>query len=117
MSLSKTLSKVASKVIKIVGVQCTFTHENTDTFDPATGARTTSNTVFTGYGVKDRYDKQEIDGTTILSSDIKLVLQRATQVPRVDDTCTIGSDSYRVMAVSDVDPDDYDVIYEVQLRL
>ena len=117
MSLSTSLSSVAAKIIRKFGVVCTFTHEQTDTFDPATGVKTKTETTFTGYGVKDVFAKEEIDGTNVLSSDIKLVLERTDDVPSVDDTCAIGGISYRVMGVMDVDPADYDIIYNVQLRL
>ena len=116
MSFSLSLRKVASGVIKKFGVECTFSHETEDSFDPATGIKSKTTTTFTAYGVKDGYSKEEVNGSTIQSSDIKLVVQVTGDIPVVDDTCTIGAITYRVMAVMDTDPADIDVIFEVQLR-
>lgn len=116
MSLSASLSKVAANIIKKFGVLVTFSHETTDSFDPATGVKTKTTTTFGGFGVKDEYTIDEINGTTIRKSDVKLLLERVDSEPQIDNSCLIGGTSYRVMDVMPVDPADFAIIYEVQLR-
>jgi len=118
MSFSKSLSKVASKIIKKFGVECTFTRYTKDAFDPATGLQTITETTFEGYGVKDKFKKNEVNGEAVLFSDIKLILEKTDTVPVIGDECAInGSVSYRVMDVTPIDPAHEDIIYEVQLRV
>ena len=117
MSLSSTLAKVSAKVIKQFGTTVTFTHKVQASFDPGTGTQVNNDTVYTANAVKAAYEKEEIDGTTILASDIKLILERTATMPETGDTCVIGTKTYRVMPVRPIDPADYVIINEVQLRL
>lgn len=117
MSLSTSLRKVASNVITKFGVEVTFSQETSTSFAPATGIDTVTTATFTGYGVKDKYKKDEVDGKNVLNSDIKLIFEFTDTVPKIGDTCTIGSISYRVMNVTIIDPADITIIYEIQLRI
>ena len=116
MSLYGALRSVSANVIKDFGVNVTFTHSTSSSFDPILGVDTATDSTFTGYGVKEIYTTDEVDGVNVLKSDFKLILEKTTTAPIVKDTCTIGTDVYRVMSVGAIDPDAVAIIYEVQLR-
>lgn len=70
----------------------------------------------TGYGVEIEYTASEIDGTIVQKHDIKLIVNALTTAPAVDDTCTYGGTSYRVMNVKKLSPGGTVLLYELQLR-
>jgi len=117
MSLSSKVSKIASNVIKKYGTKVTFTAKTSTGFNAATGIDTTTSVTFTGYGVKAKFDKSEVDSESVLFSDIKLLLEETSVVPVIGNTCKIGSIVYRVMNIEKIDPADEIIIYMVQLRV
>ena len=66
-----------------------FTGQRTvaGSYNPATGEVTTTSTTYTGRGIFARYKAQDVDGTLILSSDVKLTALQSevTDVPKVGD--------------------------------
>lgn len=116
--MSTAMSKAVSKAIKATGlsVVVSFTQETSTSFDGTLGVDTVSTATFTGNGVKEKYTKDEIDDTNVLSSDIKLILEKTSTAPKIGDACAIGSTSYRVMNVTPIDPGNVVINYELQLR-
>ena len=102
----------AKKLLKKFGKTITLTRTIAGTYDPATGG-TTGDTVTnpSGLGVLLKFSNQEIDGTTILSSDRKLIY--AGDELKVNDKYI----NERIVSVSPLDPDESGaIIYTCQLR-
>lgn len=59
----------------------------TGTYDPATGTVAGATMLYTGRGIFASYSAQDVDGTLILSSDVRLTALQAevTAVPKVGD--------------------------------
>ena len=117
MSLSSTLKKVSSNILVKFGAPVTFSQETYTSFDPENGKTVSTTSTFTVNGVVDFYSKDEVNGTTILSGDIKLIIESNGNVPTNEDVATIESIDYRVMNVLHVSPAGVAIIYEVQLRV
>ncbi len=117
MSLSSRVAKIASNVIKKYGTKITFTAKTSTGFNPATGVDTTTTVTFTGYGVKAKFDKSEVDNENTLFSDIKLLLEKTTVAPKIGNTCKIGSIIYRIMGIEPIDPANENIIYIMKLRV
>lgn len=80
-------------------------------YDPATGEVTSTASSYTGRGIFADYKAQDIDGTLILSSDVKLTALQSevTDVPKVGDKIN----GKRVEAVGQ---DPVGATYSLQLR-
>lgn len=63
-----------------------------------------------------RYKKEDIDGSNILVSDLKLYTSDITQEPQRDWIITIGTTSYKVLSVYSLFEKTDFVFYECQLR-
>jgi len=111
------LVSVARNLIKSKGALISFTRESNDSFDPATGATSGSTASYTAYGITLNYNKSEINGTTVLQSDIKLIMEGIASEPLAGDLAVIDGAIYRCLAVKPTKPAGTSVIYEVQLRL
>jgi len=107
---------IASKILKNFGQEATFTTKTTGHFDPAIGKAQTTETTFTGYGVKEAYTSREIDGTLIQAGDIKFMLENTSTTPSVSDTCSLNSIVYRIMSVDPLEPALDSVVYVLRLR-
>lgn len=64
------------------------------------------------------YEKGEIDGTEILSNDLKIIADSAKVISKADgDQILIGSTTYRIVAVREINPAGTVLAYEIQARL
>ena len=65
----------------------TGTRQGAGVYDPATGEVTATATTYTGRGIFASYKAQDIDGTLILSSDVRLTALQieVTDAPKVGD--------------------------------
>ena len=112
-----SIAQTASKLLKQFGEAIVFTYETGGGFHPDTGAPLPS-TVITvnGFGYPGRYESNDIDGTSIRSSDIRLTVERVSERPQVGWNVTVDSKEYRVMDVRNVRLSGSDVIYICQIR-
>jgi hypothetical protein len=105
------LRKTAERLIKTNGKAITLQRETDGAYDPTTGGTTTISSSASGYGILLNFSNSEIDGTTILSSDRKLIY--SGEAPQVDDRYI----NERVVSVNPLDPDETGaIIYICQLR-
>ena len=112
------LRKVTSNVLKSFGVEVTFTRSTETGFNIGTGEPTFTTTTFVANGIKSFYDKKEINETSIVTGDIKLLIENPDTVPAVGDKAAInGSAVQRVMSVKNIAPSEEDIAYVVQLRI
>jgi hypothetical protein len=113
----KSLANTARKLLKGKGSLVVFTRVVEGDFDPVLGSDETATApTFSGYGAAFNYDKSEIDGTVIQSTDLKLLFEAGTE-PKQDDTCVVNGFDYRVMRSKPISPAGTDVVYEIQLRV
>lgn len=108
----------ASRLLTRYGETVSVVTPATGGFNPITGAPepVTPGTTYTGKGYPGRYQKGEVNGTTIQSGDIRLVLELLAQRPQVGWSVTVDSGTYRIMDVNPIRKTGADVIYICQLR-
>ena len=108
----------ASRLLTRYGETVTIETPETGGFNPITGepSHGEPGTTYTGKGYPGRYQKSEVNGTTIQSGDIRLVLELIAQRPQVGWTVTVDSGTYRIMDVNPIRKAGADVIYICQLR-
>lgn len=106
------LRKTAETLIAKSGKPVSFSRLTKGSFDPLTGD--TSGDILggtSGFGVMLRYKNSEIDGTTILSSDKKMIY--SGEAPVINDTYL----DWRIKRVEPLDPDESGALfYTLQLR-
>lgn len=112
------LAATASRLLSRYGETVTVDAPETGGYNPITGEPGDGEpgASYTGKGYPGRYQKSEINGTTIQSGDIRLVLELLEQRPQVGWYVTVDSVTYRIMDVSPIRRTAADVIYICQLR-
>lgn len=114
-----SLADTASRLLATQGEAVAFIFQPaTPAFDPITGAAQTPSAADTssGYGYASAYKRNEVDGTTIKSGDIKLIVELTSPKPVVGCTATVDGRDYRVQSVQIIRKAAADVIYICQLR-
>jgi hypothetical protein len=113
------LGNTAARLMKKFGQQITFTRTIPGTYDPALGERTDdSSKTFKGYGVLLDFEGREVDGTRILSSDVKLLLESTKLEPQIDDLAAAADGTtFRVVRPMPLKPGGVNVITQCQLRI
>lgn len=111
------LTKVAKSLLTQYGHEVTLSRISGETFDGPTGEYSGGTPIsWTGYGARFMYSKYELSGD-VLATDMKLVLESVTVVPKVGDTVTYDSIEYSIVNVKAIAPSTSTVYYELQLRL
>lgn len=113
------LQATATNLLRDNGQSITFTYETGEVIDPATGTVTTpaSETTIAGFGVATNYKNAEIDGQSVLASDLKLLASNIATEPQVDWQVTVNSKTWRVMSVMPINPAGTNVMYICQIRI
>lgn len=115
--LSTTMAASALRMLTRLGEPVSFSQTVVGTYDPdteSTGAGTT--TVYTGYAAPINYDNTEIDGTLVERGDLRLIVNKTSAQPRVEDTVTFRSEDYRIIDVRYISVSGVNVAYEIQIR-
>ena len=114
MSLADTASKLLAKN----GEPVTIQFPGTPGFDPITGDPTTAvpGQTIACKGYPSRYKSSEIDGSTIISGDVRLIMELVTPRPTVNSTATVDAKTYRIMDLQPIRKSGADVVYIAQLR-
>jgi hypothetical protein len=118
MSQYQNLASRAKSLLAQKGVTVRITKSSATT-NPLTGEVVSSSEVdFTGYGVKGRFAKEEIDGSTVLGTDLKVIFEGDLPTePEVGYTAVIGSKEYRIVNARPIEPADVAIVYVLQLRV
>lgn len=87
-------------------------------YDPVTGeaGAGTSPTTYTANGYPSQYQSSEVDGTVILASDTRLILELIPRRPEAGCSAIVDSKTHRVMNVRPIRKAGRDVAYICQLR-
>jgi hypothetical protein len=75
----------------------------------------TTPTTYTGIGHPKAYDDAFVNGVTVMSNDIKLLLYSVT-LPLIGDEFTIDTEILVCISVKKIRAQGLNIIYEVQLR-
>ena len=113
------LEGTATRLLRDNGQAITFTYETGEVINPATGVVTTpaSNSTVSGYGVATNFKNAEINGDTILSSDLKLLASNVASEPKANWRVGVNGRTWRVMQVSPINPAGTNVMYICQIRI
>ena len=115
-SLYDKLQNTASSMLTKYGQNLTLTREVETDFNPTTGAKSQDLFTFTGHGASFDYQSSEIDGELVQTGDIKLLLEKTTTAPAINDSVRIDNVNYRVMDVKKASPGGTVVFYTCRLR-
>lgn len=104
MGLSATISSAVQAAFTALGdipQSVTYTSKGTSTYNPTTGAVTSTDTTYTVSMVLESYSSREIDNQIILSTDQKATIPQAnlTPTPKVTDTITISSVVWGIVGI------------------
>lgn len=119
MSFSTNLIATARRLLSTYGESISLTRVAEGAYNVADGtvaAGTTTN--YSADGHPFNYSAEEVDDTTVRSTDLGLWLAKPTsETPAVGDTATVNSIVYRVVNVEQLRAQGTDVVYKLQLRL
>ena len=110
------MQATAKRLLKRFGKSITVIVLTGKPYDAATRTNTPVYTDSIGYGVKTNFNNSEIDGSLILSSDIKLIIENLDLRPVIDSLVTLSGVEYRVSSVGVVEPADINLVYVLGLR-
>lgn len=113
------LEATATRLLRDNGQAITFTYETGEVIDPATGVVTTpaSESTVDGFGVATNYKNAEIDGQSVLASDLKLLASNVATEPKPNWKVGVNGETWRVMQVMPVNPAGTNVMYICQIRI
>lgn len=117
MSLYSDLQATANDLLSQFGQQITINTVSVGTYNPSTGQSIITSSTQNGIGAVFDYGSKDIDGQLILQGDKKLLLSQIgiTSV-KVNDTVTIGSKTYTITNVKELNPAGTNVMYTCNLR-
>ena len=74
-----------------------------------------STTQFSSVGVITEYKPYEIDGTTILAGDVKVIFDGSVEI-KTGDLVTVSEKTYRIISPNPVSPAGAVIVYKAQAR-
>ena len=88
-------------------------------YDPGSSGGTGEEIIidYSAYCCPLNYSALEVDGTTILMRDRRLLMNKAQEEPLVGDVATVGGIVYRVMNVNKEVVNGEDIYYDLQVRV
>jgi len=108
------LTESAARIITKFGKEYTFTRTTKGAYDPATGTTSDTTSTFTGYACLFNYSDSDLSDNTILQGDRRMLAESKTF--EVGDTVAVGSDTFRIISISDVGPGGSVVASNLQIR-
>lgn len=115
MSFNYTpISNSASSLLQKFGRLLTFTRTTDGAFNPATGKKTQTTATFTKYGCVFDYSANERAAGNIEENDRRILAEGHSY--QVGDLVTLDSQSYRIIAISNIQPAANVVACNLQVR-
>ena len=108
------LTQSAGRIIAKFGTQYTFTRVTKGTYNPVTGKTSDSSSTYTGYACLFNYSDVDLADGTVLQGDRRMLVEGGTY--EVGDSVVVGSDTYRVISVSEIAPAGTVVAANLQIR-
>jgi hypothetical protein len=116
MTFYSGLATTAKRMLASKGEAITFTRTITGTFDPVTGTATGDTTLsFTANGFAESFSLGLVNGSSILRSDKKVLLE-STNKPMIDDVATLSDGTMTVINVEALGLTNDVAAYVLQLR-
>lgn len=114
MSFYSDIQNDVSDILKEFGLTYTFTHSEQGTYKPGTGQTPKTETTYTAVGIKDTYNLDEMNNSSISQGDVKMYMEDASF--NVGDTVTFDGKNWKIMAATPIKPASEAVLYELQVR-
>lgn len=111
------LASGADVIIKKFGQTVTLSHSSYGEYDPELGTVANTISITVSKGVMFDYGEKEINGTTIIRGDKRLLISpiEITEIV-IGDTITVGTKSYTVTEVIETNPAGTNLLFEVSIR-
>lgn len=105
------------EVLTELGEPCVVSNFVTS-FDQATGqVMSNISESYNGFCAAYPFDVSEIDNKNILKTDVKVIINKIPQSPKVGSTVTFDGKNYKVIEVINTRAYNSDIVYECQCRL
>jgi len=117
MSFYSDMAVDATELLKEFGESVTLKYTTGGTVDPVAGTVSGAAQSIIANGYPGEFNKNEIDQTNILSTDIRLILEKTAVIPAPNNTVELGGKTYRVVNNRQIGLTADNVINIVQLRL
>jgi len=108
------LTSSATRMITRFGKEYTFTRVTKGAYNPATGQTSDSSSTFTGYACLFDYADTDLADGAILQGDRRMLAESGTY--EIGDTVVVGSDTFRIINISDIGPSGSVVASNLQIR-
>jgi len=100
------MSKIAQ-----YGNDCNIIRNSTPVYNQSTNSYESEPIVITGKGLKGNYSLSNIDNTVIQVGDVKIIACFNNGAPIVNDAIDFDGTIYKVVSISEVNPDGKKAIY------
>ena len=111
------LALTADEIISEFGQTIVLSHSTYGEYDPALGTATNTVTSTTVKGVLFDYGEKEVNGTTIISGDKRLLVTPIGVTTIVlGDSVRVNGKDYTVTIVTETNPAGTNLLYELSLR-
>jgi hypothetical protein len=116
MDWSELVLEVDSVIIEF-GQAIVITHSTIGAYDPDLGTVVSTDTTVNTMGVMFDYGEKEINGTSIIKGDKKILI-KPTGITSIEigDTITVNTKDYSVITVTETNPAGTNLLYEVSVR-
>lgn len=108
------------RLIQDRGLAVTITYRTGGSYSPSTGTVTVSTSTATAYGIFSSQERELFDANGELRTryDKKMLIAASGLTePKKNDTVTIGSQAYEIVAVTTVAPAGTAILYKVWLKV
>tara|TARA_R100001244_G_scaffold90191_3_gene68459 strand:+ start:256 stop:609 length:354 start_codon:yes stop_codon:yes gene_type:complete len=117
MTFYSDMAVDAAELLEEFGESVTLKYTTGGTIDPVAGTVSGSAQSIVANGFPGEFNRNEVDQTNILSTDIRLILEKTAVIPAPNNTVELGGKTYRVINNRQVGLTSDNVINIVQLRL
>jgi len=108
---------VADDIIDEFGQPITLSSNSYGEYDPNTGLVTNTVATVQSTGVLFDYGEKDINGTTILKGDKKLLIKPSgISSISTNDIVTVNSKDYHIVSVTETNPAGTNLLYELNVR-
>ena len=112
----RRLNATASRLLRENGKDATLSSVAVGAYDVETGTASETTTTQTVNSLQLKYERDEIDGTTVIYGDVKLMVSPNITRPNTGDTCTLDGVLYAIKSVQEEKPASIVMFYILQLR-
>ena len=108
------LKATATRLIQKFGREFVFTSKALKSFEPDTGKQASSIRIYRKFACRFDMTNEDRLGETVEQGDIRLLAEAYDY--KTGDTVSIGTDDYRIIAVSPIEPGDTNCAVNLQVR-